>query len=316
MAPTAELAPAASIDALAVTLPISEEQIAAFRAQYAALTADTPEGYEAVRLAIANCRDTRGAVERRRVELKADALAWGRKVDTEAKRITALLEAIEEPLKAKKSVVDTEKARIKAEADAAKLRALQAEIDAKNEAREREQRAAREAEEARLADERARLAAEREALDAERRRVEEAARVAREAEEARIASERAKLAEERRLADEATRKEREALDAERRRVEAERAAAERVEFERQAAIKAEQDARERVEREQIEAATRKAKLDALRPDIEKALAFAQAIRNLTAPTLKSKHAKAVISRASDGLLALATALETDIRAVS
>src|SRR5579863_5138042 len=96
-----------------VTYSITDADIAATQAAYAGLTADTPKGYEEVRLAIAHCRDTRVAIEKRRVELKADALAWGKKVDAEAKRITTLLEEIEDPLKAKKQAVDDEKARLK-----------------------------------------------------------------------------------------------------------------------------------------------------------------------------------------------------------
>lgn len=71
------------------------------------LTADTPAGYKEVTKAIAEVRTTRTSVE---AYLKADALAWGKKVDAEAKRITAKLLEIEEPLKEKKQIIDDAKA--------------------------------------------------------------------------------------------------------------------------------------------------------------------------------------------------------------
>lgn len=58
-------------------------------------------------------------VETKRKELKADSLACGRTVDTEAKRITAALDAIEQPMKQIKAGVDAERERVKAEAIAA-----------------------------------------------------------------------------------------------------------------------------------------------------------------------------------------------------
>ncbi len=166
--------------------------------KYAALTsAATKEEYEAVRLGIAELRQLRVSVEKRRVELKADALKYGREVDRVAKALTEQLEAIEGPLKALKAGVDDEKARAK-EAAAAAARAAE-------EARQREalaaERAALEAERQRLADE----AAEREELARERAELE-AARLARQ--EAALQAERQRLAAER-----------EALEAERAQVE-------------------------------------------------------------------------------------------------
>ena len=65
-----------------VNYNISEAVIAATKARCADLSADTPKGYEEVRLAIADLRSTRVAIEKRRVELKTDALAYGRLVDS------------------------------------------------------------------------------------------------------------------------------------------------------------------------------------------------------------------------------------------
>jgi threonine aldolase len=53
------------------------------------------------------------------VALKADALEYGRVVDSVAKRITAEIESVENVLSAAKQIVDDEKARVKREAEAA-----------------------------------------------------------------------------------------------------------------------------------------------------------------------------------------------------
>lgn len=282
-----------------VTYDVDEAALALVREKCAGLACDTPAGYEEVRVAIASLRDTRVKIEKRRVELKADALAYGRLVDTEAKRVTALVAAIEDPLKAKKDAVDNEKARIKAEEDAAKLKAIQDEIDAANAAKEAAAKAIRDAEEARLAAERAALAKEREALEAERAKAE----AARKVEQDRIAAEQAVIAE-------AQRKQREALEAERRALDKARQDAERAEFERQAKIQAEKDAAVRVERERVEKLRRDAELAALLPDLEKVKAFAASIRALTAPKVKSKRIAAVLVTTMAQLDQVAIALES------
>lgn len=314
-----------------VTYNITEGQIAATRDKCALLTADTPQGYEEVRLAIGHLRNARTAIEKRRVELKADALRYGRLVDSEAQRFTGLLEAIEEPLKVKKAAVDDEKARVKAEADAAKLKALEDEIRANQERQEAERKAVRDAEEARIAADRAQLEAERQAL-AEQRRIadakaaEERAAIdaAQRVERERLEAERAKLAEDiraeearqrtaRKAEDDRLRVEREAIEAQRRAVEVEREKAGRAEFERLAKVRAEAEAVAKVERDRLEAAERQARIDALRPDLEKVRQFAQAIRNLAqaAPKSRTKEGKALIAGAVTGLGAVAVAVDAE-----
>lgn len=288
-----------------VTYDVTEAAIAAIAEKCAPLAADTSQGYEEVRLAIAQIRETRVAIEKRRVELKAEALKYGRIVDSEAKRFTDLLVAIEDPLKAKKQAVDDEKARVKAEADAVKLRALEAEIAANRERQEAEAKALRDIEEARLAVERDRLAAERQQLEAERARLDEVARVERERAEAALVSERARLAE----VEAAQRAEREAIEKERRAVAAEREKAEREEFERRAAIKAEEDAKLKAERDRVEAAELQARIDAVKPDLEKVRAFADAIRGLIPPKVKSKKVTASLAAAVETLTQVASGLD-------
>ncbi len=314
-----------------VTYSVTDAMIAAIRKKCEGLTADTPQGYEEVRVAIGNIRDSRVAIEKSRVEQKAEALAFGRKVDSEAKRLTLALEAIEDPLKAKKAAIDDEAARVKAEAEAVKVRAMEAEIAANLARQEAERKAVRDAEEARIAADRAQLEADRRVLaeqqriaDAkaaeERATVEAAQRVERE----RLDAERAKLAEERRAEEErqrAARKaeddrlraERDAIETVRRAVEAERQKAERAEFERQAKIKAESEAVEKAERDRLAAAERQARLDALKPDLEKVRAFAESIRALvlTAPKLRTKVGKSLMDGAATGLSAVAVAIERE-----
>lgn len=89
---------------------ITDSAISDLRSQYAEVS-----DIKVVTAALSYVRSLRTDVENRRKELKQDALEWGRKVDGEAKRITALLLQIEGPLKITKKEHDDEKERIRAE---------------------------------------------------------------------------------------------------------------------------------------------------------------------------------------------------------
>ncbi len=288
-----------------VKYDVTEAQIAAIGKKCEGMTCDTPKDYEIVRSAIGDLRDARVKIEKRRVELKADALAFGRLVDSEAKRFTVLIEAVENPLKAKKALVDDAKAREKAEAEAAKIRAIEAEIAANRARQEAEAKALRDAEDARLKIERERLDAERRQLDEERRKVEEAGRAQREKDAAALRLEQARQAE----VEAAQRREREKLDAERREIEAARQRQERAEFERQAKLLAEEEAKAKIEADRIAAAALEAKLAALKPDLEKVRAFADAIRALAVPKVKSKKVTTVLAAAQMTLEQVAGSLD-------
>ncbi len=259
---------------------VADTAIAELREKFTGLVATTPKGYEEVRTAIATVREIRVGVEKTRVALKEDALKWGKMVDAEAKRLTADLLAIEEPLKTAKQAVDDEKERVRMERENAERLRLEAEAKAK-----------RDAEEAELAKAREIIAEQRRQLEADRL-----------AEEARAKAEAERVAVEQRA-------ERERLAAERLALEEKEAAlavakqkADREEFERQAKAKVEQEARERVDREKVEAEA-KARAEAdraaaeakrqeeLRPDVEKIQEFATTLRLLTLPIVKSKSAK-------------------------
>lgn len=204
-------------------------------------------------------REIRTTLEKTRVEIKGPALKRCQQIDSEAKRITSALLALEDPIDAQIKKEETRKAD-----EAAAIQRVEAERIAA------EERAKREAEEQRLADERAEIArrqaeldrAEREAkerieaerraeeerrhkaeldarakIDAEeresRRKIEEAERFARlkreeeerkaradrEAKEAALKVERDKLEAERRAVEERARKEREAREAEEREIQ-------------------------------------------------------------------------------------------------
>ena len=103
---------------------VSDAMLAEYREKFTGLSADTKEGYEEVRKAIAVCRTTRTGVDKKRKELTEEAREWVDVANSEAKRLIAALEAIEEPLKAKKQAVDDERERVKAEAEAARARKI------------------------------------------------------------------------------------------------------------------------------------------------------------------------------------------------
>ncbi len=244
-----------------VNYGISDAAIAALREQYLPLACDTPAGYEKVRVAVADIRERRVLVEKTRKSLKEDSLAWGRKVDSEAKRIESALLEIEEPLKAKKKAVDDEKENLRLKKEAEARARIEAELKAKRDIEEARLKAERDAEHAKLAEQKA--------------------------EADRLAAERAKVAAEQAAAQKK-------IDDDLRALEQATAKAEREEFERQAKVKAEAEARERVEREKAEEESRrlaaerreaeeKSRIEAMRPDVDKINRFAALVRALPIP---------------------------------
>lgn len=230
---------------------------------------DDKAGFKAVHEARMVVKNTRVAVEKRRKELKADALEYGRQVDSAAKQLTALLEPIELHLERQEQAVEAEKARIRQEAEVAKqarvakrvqlLTELGASLDfamingATDEQFEVELEKAKAAHAERVLAEQA-AAAERARLEAEaaeRRRAEEAAIALERArlEALRLEQEAAAAAERERQ--EAVRREQEAkLAAERAAMEA-KLAAERAELERQRKAQAAEQARIDAERRRV-----------------------------------------------------------------
>lgn len=109
--------------------------IAMLRQKYGNVAFDvaTTKGMDAARQARAEVKGYRVALEKLRVELKAPALERTRLIDAEAKRITAELLAIEEPIdqqiKVEEQRKEEEKAA-KARAEAARLAAIAARVSA------------------------------------------------------------------------------------------------------------------------------------------------------------------------------------------
>jgi hypothetical protein len=111
---------------------VTDAAIAKLNADYMVLAvkdANDSKGYEVVKAARIDVKKRRVEVEKTRVTLKADSLEYGRRVDGEAKRITALLEPIETHLIGQEKIVEDEKARLKAEAEAKEAARIQARVD-------------------------------------------------------------------------------------------------------------------------------------------------------------------------------------------
>ena len=111
---------------------VTDAAIAKLNADYMALAVkgvDDKAGYEVVKTARIDIKKRRVEVEKTRVQLKAESLEYGRRVDGEAKRITALLEPIETHLIGQEKIVEDEKERLKAEVEAKETARIQARID-------------------------------------------------------------------------------------------------------------------------------------------------------------------------------------------
>lgn len=185
-----------------VTYDITEDQIGQIRDKYAGLTIDAG-GYEAVKAAVQHCTRTRSGIETRRKDLKKEALEYGRRVDTVAKRLVSLVRDIETPLVAEREKVDGPKREAKRVAEARKK--------AEEEARLTEAKAKIDAEQAALRAGREKLEAERTTLRAEQERasrmeferqakIKTEAEAKAQAERDRVATEEARVAEAERVA--------------------------------------------------------------------------------------------------------------------
>lgn len=110
-----------------IKYPIAEAVIAELAEEFLPLSVDgvdDKEGFDKVHDARMIVKGHRVDVEKTRKALKADALAWGKAVDGEAKRLTALLAPIEEHLTNQENIVLAEKERIRKEKAEAARRLL------------------------------------------------------------------------------------------------------------------------------------------------------------------------------------------------
>jgi hypothetical protein len=294
---------------------VTDAAISDMRTRYMALTVkdlDDRKGLMEVHEARMVVKGKRIEVEKKRKELKADALAWGQKVDSEARRITKLLEPIETHLTTEEEKITKEKERIKAEEERKRQETAQDRVNqmasfgkvipftealsisdgeffakitiAKSEYEAEQDRLA--AEKKAREEEAAKLAAERAEL--ERIRAEETAK--RKEEEARLAAERAKIEIERKAVEDARREQERLVELERAKKEAAeiavKEAAEKTDREAKAKAEAERLAKEEADRQ-----------EAIRPDKEKLVAYAQALLAVTQPGLFSDSANIIFSEA-------------------
>jgi len=99
-----------------ISYGLADAAIAKMETDYMVLTVqglDDDAGFQIVHEARMVVKNHRVAVEKKRKDLKAGALEFGRKVDSEAKRITCLLEPIETHLGREEAKVTDEKERIR-----------------------------------------------------------------------------------------------------------------------------------------------------------------------------------------------------------
>jgi septal ring factor EnvC (AmiA/AmiB activator) len=316
-----------------VEYSVTDAVISKMSADYMKLTIkglDDKPGFSMVHSARMVVKGKRLEVEKKRKELKADALAWGQKVDAEARRITKLLEPIETHLEMEENKITEHKKRLEAESKRKQEEQAQARVDQM--ARVGVSLAFLQAMEISEGDFQARLIIATDEYNKEQARIAdekrkevarlEAERKAREEESARLVVERAEIerirAEEdtKRKSEEARlKKEREAIEAERRKVEDDRREQEHREAiaraEKEAAERAVIEAKEKAEREAREKAEAEAKAkaeadrqEALRPDKEKLVSYAARIMAATDPALQSDEAKLIYSEAYKKLLAV------------
>lgn len=288
---------------------------------------DDRAGLEAVHEARMEVRGIRVQVEKKRKELKKDALEYGRQVDGEAKRITALLLAIEEPLAEKESIVAKEKERLAAIAAEKRKAALQVRLDAMSKfgvvlgvavnplevqgwtdeeyeaqlahlaqahgdhVEEQERRKADEAIAAQeLAEEREKLRVEREAMQAQQRAADEKAA----AEHAKLQAEQVEIeARKQRL----------------REQEDELVLAQRI---REAKEQAVIDARVREREEQAAREAEEAELERLRPQYEKIHRYVNHLMDLRLPDVDRRSTiAAIIGEAACKIRALAPTVKAE-----
>lgn len=285
-----------------IRFDVTDSAIATLRQQLAGVT-----DYKEACKGISVVRDLRVSVEATRKALKEDSLAWGRKVDGEAKRITEQLKEIEEPLKVVKQDFEEQKEAEKKAAEAARIAEIERRLKSFSDLEysispykvermtdaefcdelEKASVAFREVLAAR-AEAKAKAEADRLKAIAEEAARAEAMRVERE----QLAAERKKLEAEKAERDEANRNAAEAMRVERNALKAERDRIAKEDFDRQAKLQAEADAKQRIEDEakaesnRLKLAAENAKrLEALKPDIEKVRAFGVMIGEIVYPEM-------------------------------
>lgn len=285
----------------AIRYPVADNVIKRLEQDYLPLTIngiDDKEGFKRVHDARMEVRGLRIDVETTRKELKAKAVAYGKKVDGEARRLKEPLIRIEEHLNSQEDAVKEEIERIKQQRINERLQALQAVstelpplelVDSwSDDEFATALRVATEQHERQVAEEAARLQAEA-AERAELERLRAAERERQEAEVARLEAERAEL----------DRQKAELAEAQRELAEA-KAEQERIEAKQHLECE-QQEAQARAAAEEAE----RQRLEAQRPDREKLTSVAVVIDEIIVPIVSdelSEVSQAVCSILADASL--------------
>ena len=221
-----------------IQFSVTEAAIAKMKEEYLVIVVsdfDDKVNYDLARSARLNVKEKRVAVEKKRKELKAESLKYGKNVDSKAKLISDELEAIEDYLQGQEDIVKLHQKKIE---EAAELK-RQADIAAELKLMEEEK--------AQMIADRLAIAQEKQILIDEREKIELEKKLREEAEANRILSELRHAEEIIKLAKEA--------EEEKIRI------AEKVELDKLQAIKEAKEALELAEEERIKA-IQKAKSDA------------------------------------------------------
>ena len=259
------------------------------------------DAYMACKSAHQEVKGLRVAIEKKRIELKASSLAFGKAIDTEAKRITVGISEIEDHLLKQRKVVDDEKKRLQEERER-KEKEEQDRVKKEEEDRLEKIRQEQEEKERQLKE-------QQDKIDADNRKIEE------EKEANRLEKER--LEREKVEAEQAKKK---VEQDEKDRVECEKNRAEELEKVKkdaaETAKKKEQDrvAREEKEKELAAFKAKEAEIEAQKKasDKDKLLALADAIKSVKFPDVKSNASEEILTKV-DGLLKQAHKLLIDAK---
>jgi len=262
----------------------------------------------------------RTTIDKARKRQKATALAYGRQVDAEAKKLLNESMPIENHLKSEEDKVLKEKERIEAEEEHKARIKIQGRVNAFAKygivipffevaamAEDEFQSALADAKRVYEIDQ------ERIAREEQDRKALEIKLATERAENARIRQEQEAQAKVLREREEAILKERARVDQEKRRLEEEKS---RREFEAKAKIQAEKDAREKAKREFEEAKNRELKREAwaqkqaeMRPDKEKMAIWIRSLREIIVPPIDDDAILTIAAQALRDILQIADNIE-------
>ena len=311
----------------------TEASLATLEGKYSVVPdATTSDGYAACVEAIRELRPLRTGLDKMRLSLNSDDQARIKFRNTEARRITNRLTALEDPIKAAKVAVDTEKERIEEEALQVEMKRI-SDITTKIEnmgnlvnmlspaapAEQIEQRLvsiqsfvvnveeygeyleAAHNEQSRVIGLLEAAYTERKEYEAsqvemKRLQAEQAAVAAKQAEEqAKLDADRKAIEAERAEASRVMREAQEAAEAEKRRIE--QAKLDEVKRQREEKEIAEQEEKARIYRETMEA-EEAARIEAMAPDKVKLLSFSKRLDEMKFPVLKSAEGKRILEAAA------------------